>query len=612
MTFRNDLNGLRAIAVIAVVIYHFNPSWLSGGFAGVDVFFVISGFLMTGIIFDGLKKNNFNITHFYLARAERIVPALAVLCIAIIFFSLFFVHVIDQLSIHKHVVGSLFFYSNIQYMNESGYFDVESHSKWLLHTWSLAVEWQFYILFPLVLLSLSKLFPIRHIKWMMLIATAMSFLISVLMTEKWSVMAYYLLPSRGWEMLVGGIAFLYPICLTSLNSKIAEIIGMSMIVLAFIWVDSTLLWPGVYALLPVIGTYLVIIANQQSSKLTHNKLFSSLGKWSYSIYLWHWPIYVAGLYFAFDNWWVLGIPLSVLMGYLSFEFVESKRSNKIFTVRYMRSKALNLLLIALLLSNAAYEYADISRLPEELKLTEQEYRNSYEGHANLKPKENGLLFINSTLDEFEYIVIGDSMANHLNFFFSETGLKVVSLALDGCYSSKNYYNKSTQNCVSRYEKQIEFIRQNPGKKIIVSRSWNVMSPDQIFSRQNRKKISFTNEMRVDELNLFVNEVKQFSSQIYVIAGNQATTFIAYRYLASEFAKGRKVITYNAPIRTSSILPLIKSNSSGNYKVIDLSTLFCDINVCPVIKNGWPLYTDRVHMSKQGNLHIKKKLAEALN
>jgi peptidoglycan/LPS O-acetylase OafA/YrhL len=135
MQFRKDINGLRAIAVIAVVLFHFNAAWMPGGFAGVDVFFVISGFLMTGIIFKGLEQKSFSILKFYVARANRIVPALAVLCLALLVFGWFYLTPLDYRALGKHVGGSMVFLSNIMYWKEAGYFDTASHGKWLLHTW---------------------------------------------------------------------------------------------------------------------------------------------------------------------------------------------------------------------------------------------------------------------------------------------------------------------------------------------------------------------------------------------------------------------------------------------------------------------------------------------
>lgn len=324
MNFRYDLNGLRAIAVIAVVLFHFNAKWLPGGFAGVDVFFVISGFLMTGIIFAGLEKDEFNVFKFYVARANRIIPALAVLCLSLLVFGWFYLTPLDYQLLGKHTASSVSFISNIIYWKESGYFDASSYEKWLHHTWSLSVEWQFYIIYPLVLMVLKKQFSIISLKRILVFGTLLGFIFSVYATIKWPTSAYYILPTRAWEMMVGGIAYIYPLPLQDNKKKWAETIGLIFIFISYIFVSSDVAWPGYAALLPVLGAYLVIIANRQTSKITNNFVAQALGKWSYSLYLWHWPVVVYG-YYTIKNWSLIGIPLSIFLGFLSYKLIESNK-----------------------------------------------------------------------------------------------------------------------------------------------------------------------------------------------------------------------------------------------------------------------------------------------
>lgn len=141
--FRHDINGLRAWAVMAVVLYHFGVPGFASGFVGVDVFFVISGFLMTSIIISGLEQGRFSLWGFYRARARRIIPALLVLCISLLILGWFWLPSIDYKILGTHAATALVFVSNLKFWREAGYFDVASHEKWLLHTWSLSVEWQF-------------------------------------------------------------------------------------------------------------------------------------------------------------------------------------------------------------------------------------------------------------------------------------------------------------------------------------------------------------------------------------------------------------------------------------------------------------------------------------
>jgi peptidoglycan/LPS O-acetylase OafA/YrhL len=324
LQFRKDINGLRAIAVIAVVLFHFNPAWLPGGFAGVDVFFVISGYLMTGIIFRGLEQENFAILKFYVARANRIVPALAILCLVLLVFGWFVLIPTDYALLGKHVGSSLSFISNITYWGESGYFDSVAREKWLLHTWSLSAEWQFYIIYPIGLVVLRKVFSIDTLKKLVVIATVIAFLFSVWATFKMPVASYFLLPMRAWEMLLGGVACLYPLKVSVSKGKYIELLGLSIIVGSYALISKYTPWPGYMAIFPVLGSYLIIQAQQSNSYFTGNLIFQLIGKWSYSIYLWHWPIVVLLNYYQLSNGWLyFGLAASIALGYISYKYIES-------------------------------------------------------------------------------------------------------------------------------------------------------------------------------------------------------------------------------------------------------------------------------------------------
>lgn len=264
MKFRHDINGLRAIAVIAVVLFHFNSSWAPGGFAGVDVFFVISGFLMTGIIFRGIEKEDFSVLKFYLARANRIVPALTLLCVVLLICGWYFLTPSDYKTLGNHAISSIAFLSNFIYYLGSGYFDADSHEKWLLHTWSLSVEWQFYVIYPLLLLALRKFVSINKLKIAVVVATIFGFTFSAWATYKYPSASYYLFPMRAWEMMAGGIAYLYPIYLSRSNRRLVECIGIALIIASYLLISSDDLWPGYLAIFPVLGSFLVIQADRKS------------------------------------------------------------------------------------------------------------------------------------------------------------------------------------------------------------------------------------------------------------------------------------------------------------------------------------------------------------
>lgn len=325
--FRTDINGLRAWAVVAVVLYHFGVSGFGGGFVGVDVFFVISGFLMTGIVVRGLEKGSFSIFNFYMARARRILPALGALCAVLLPLGWFFLLPPDYRTLATHSLYSLAFASNIEYWLEAGYFDVASHEKWLLHTWSLSVEWQFYLILPLVLWAVWRFKPGRVGQiWVLGIAFLASFSASVVTTASDPSAAFYLLHTRAWEMLLGGLVFLMPVTNSLLlrQQRMLEIVGLTLIIFSILFFDKLTVWPGWLAAVPVAGAALVLAANR-ASVWTGNRYAQWLGDRSYSLYLWHWPVYVGLVYLNLrDDPLVTfaGLCIAVVLGHLSYQLVE--------------------------------------------------------------------------------------------------------------------------------------------------------------------------------------------------------------------------------------------------------------------------------------------------
>lgn len=323
-SFRNDINGLRAISVIAVTLYHFNEHWLPGGFAGVDVFFVISGYLMTKIIFSRVNEDRFSLIEFYYDRARRIVPALIVLCLALSIFGWLVLTPTELAGLGYHVAGSLLFLSNIQYWLEAGYFDLSSHGKWLLHTWSLSVEWQFYLIYP-VLIAFLKNRTLIQKQVIISILALFSFVACAYLSVSQSEANFFLFFTRAWEMLLGGLVVLYDFRVKHKYSRGMEILGVSLIGISFFFMSKSNLWPGLLTLFPVIGTVIVLVVNRNDSKITSNFLFRPIGLASYSIYLWHWPLVVL-LYRQNVNgsvpWILAGISASLVLGFISYYVVE--------------------------------------------------------------------------------------------------------------------------------------------------------------------------------------------------------------------------------------------------------------------------------------------------
>lgn len=328
--FRYDINALRAIAVLSVIFYHYQFPFLSGGFEGVDIFFVISGFLMSKIILTGLEKQAFSYPAFLWRRIERIFPALLFLVLLVGLTSFLIYLPWDFTTSSINALGSLFFYSNILYLHTASYFDASSALNVYLHTWSLSVEFQFYLVYPLVLIGLHAL--IREKRWLILtigLLTISFFIGSVILTTAQPVYSFYLLPGRSWELLAGAMVFL----LTDLKPgrlgrQIFAWAGYLILGASLILLNSKLPWPGYYTVIPVLATSVIIFADYNDGALSKNQVIQFFGKISYSLYLWHWPVYVFSQYMGFDNSVSVKlslIALSIMLASLSYTFIEQKK-----------------------------------------------------------------------------------------------------------------------------------------------------------------------------------------------------------------------------------------------------------------------------------------------
>lgn len=329
LRYRPDVDGLRAVAVLGVVFYHYGFWQAPGGFVGVDIFFVISGFLITGIIQREMADGRFTLRHFYERRIRRIFPALfAMLAVASVAAWLLLFPV-DFEAYAKSLIGTAFFGANFEFWHEVGYFDLAASLKPLLHLWSIAVEEQFYLLFPAVLLLTGTSSRAR------LLAVIGALLVLSFAFSVWEVghspaTAFYLLPSRMWELMLGAMVAIAPLPDLSRRWRDAvALVGAFLIAWAIWTYDRWMPFPGLAAVAPCLGAALVIYAGRQTNIVARGlsaKPVVFIGFISYSLYLWHWPVLVfaqVALNRALHPWEVYAcIALSFALAALSWRFVE--------------------------------------------------------------------------------------------------------------------------------------------------------------------------------------------------------------------------------------------------------------------------------------------------
>ncbi len=295
-TYRRDIDGLRALAIIPVVLYHAGIPGFGGGFVGVDIFFVISGFLMASLISKEIAKGEFSLIRFYERRIRRIFPALFAVLATSSVAAWFLLMPAEFAYFARSLKAAALFTSNIQFDKESGYFDIGAQMKPLLHTWSLAVEEQFYILFPLLLLVLNR-FAQRYIAPILAGLLAVSFMASTWTLFRSQPDAFYLLQFRGWELLLGALLALgvLPVPKQSRVRAGLASAGVLLIAIAVFGFSERTLFPGPAALLPCLGAALVIHARDElgpASRVLQSRPMVFVGLISYSLYLWHWPLIV--------------------------------------------------------------------------------------------------------------------------------------------------------------------------------------------------------------------------------------------------------------------------------------------------------------------------------
>lgn len=294
MKYRRDVDGLRAIAVLSVVAYHAAEAWVPGGFIGVDIFFVISGYLITGLLLKDLRQQSFSIAQFYLRRSRRILPALFACAAVTTVLATFLLAPKELRTFGPTLAGTFAFVSNIIFWRSTDYFQANSEATPLLHVWSLAVEEQFYLLWPIGIALLAK----TRFLWPGLIGLLVSsFALSTVAMEYDPQAAFYLLPSRAWELL-GGAAIAVsarPIeCGRPARSVLAGL-GLALIGISLMWLDRTSPFPGWNALIPCLGAVMLILAgegvgNPVSERILTSRPLVFVGLISYSLYLWHWPL----------------------------------------------------------------------------------------------------------------------------------------------------------------------------------------------------------------------------------------------------------------------------------------------------------------------------------
>jgi peptidoglycan/LPS O-acetylase OafA/YrhL len=333
MDYRKDIDGLRAVAVLPVVFYHAGFNAVQGGFLGVDVFFVISGFLITKILLNELENDSFSLITFYERRARRILPALFAMLFLTTIMAYIFLLPSEFRGYSQSLVSVVAFMSNVYFYLNIDYFSISAAQMPLLHTWSLAIEEQYYLFFPLLLLWIWKkckqfILP----SFLIIFIFSLSYMLWLNHESKISASFYWIFP-RAWELMAGSVCAYWS---RDRNDKgFLANIGLTILLVSIFTWSKDIPHPSVYTIIPVVGTCLILLYSHNTCaayKILSNRLFVAIGLISYSLYLWHQPIFafmsIKSNLIHYDVQTPLGLFLTFLLAYLSYKFIETPLRNK--------------------------------------------------------------------------------------------------------------------------------------------------------------------------------------------------------------------------------------------------------------------------------------------
>ena len=433
MIYRAEIDGLRALAVIPVILFHAGFELFSGGFVGVDVFFVVSGYLITTILIEDIENKQFSIAYFYERRARRILPALTVVSLVSIVFAWILLPDTALDKFGNSLIGVSTFVSNIIFWHQKGYFSDSAELYPLLHTWSLAVEEQYYVLFPIFLI-LTWRFGKERVFWMIIVMTVISFLLSEWGWRNKANANFYLAPTRAWEIFAGSITAFVAQKKGIKSNNLAAILGLVGIFYSFLFYDSSTPFPSAYTLVPVIGVVLIVLyadAKTLVAKLLSNKILVGIGLISYSAYLWHQPLFsytrhiTNQIHIGYETRFLL-ILFTFIIAYLSWRYIEKpfrRRSvmnqNSIFVMSFFS------LVGIFLLGLASKEVVKDSHYKLAKTLSENDYVY-FQNMDERKFIEGRLIY---PLNQVNHIVVGSSRVMQISS--KMIGEPILNLAVSG-------------------------------------------------------------------------------------------------------------------------------------------------------------------------------------
>lgn len=607
MNYRKDIDGLRALAVLPVVFFHAGMPGFQGGFVGVDIFFVISGFLITSIIAEEIKQNKFSVTSFYERRIRRILPALFTVVVFTYAVSFFLFTPTYFKNVGQSVAATSLFSSNILFWRQSNYFAAPASVKPLLHTWSLAVEEQFYIFFPPLLWIIFRYFR-ACVAFLIAALALFSMAFNVWMVNENAATAFYLTPYRIWELLIGSALALglIPVVRSQMHAEVLGSIGLGLIVWSVISFSSATVFPGWAALVPCLGAAALIYSGIGARTTYVGRMLEwrpvvFVGLLSYSLYLWHWPIIVFTRYYLLDEpthaEMTLAIIVMAALSFFSWKYVEKPFRKK--------DGVLNRVYLFRGTGGVIFIFVSVGLATHVSGGMPQRFDTTYRHIVGKEILGEGTCFLREDQRAQEWksdrcfmaigfpttaLLWGDSFAAHYaaGFKLSENsfGTNILQYTSAQCAPVRNFAPKQHPYC-GEFNRGVEAVIRNSGAKtIIMSARWS-----------DAEAIG----LRVKDVTGTVIWLRSMGLRVIVIGQSPLYAFNAEdlinRELSLKKSFGDKANNL-VPLKLNQDLAMAVRDGGGQF--IDPEAVLCKGQSCIFRVDGMPLIWDDGHLSEFGS------------
>ena len=632
MLHRREIDGLRSLAILPVLFYHAGFSWMPGGFFGVDVFFVISGFLITAILLNELSSTGrISITRFYERRARRILPALfAVILVSVVVG--WFLMFTDQFKLFlQSVVSILYFGSNYFFLGHTGYFDADIDLNPMVHTWSLAIEEQFYVFFPLVLWLLWKFVGKRFLVPVLSVIAIGSLLAAMMFTGDPS-NTFYLLQFRAWELIAGSLV---AVALSkrefrATSNQWLSLAGFTAVVASMFLLGNQLPHPGLITLIPILGACLVIAFAGEGTlvnRILSTKVLVGIGLISYSTYLWHQPIFsffrIASLHAPTPVEFLPLIALALILAYLSWRFIENPiRNRKRFSRRWIFVGTAAATVAVLAISFVAGRTSvNESRTSPVSGVRFVDVSDRIEVNKGLDDSCNKFVANApecSTAANPEVLLWGDSYAMHLaqglvssptRLAFTQQTLSACAPVLGWAHQNESYGRDQGRECLAHNDSVYEWLKtQYAIKTVILASPWDdALNPggrgldkyDEVYS---------TGRTGIGLLQYTISQIQALGKRVVVVAPAPKNSEDTGQCLSRAFVNGSTLTDCNFSLKVNLLKAATEyleeaSTSAGFFRLGDL---VCDAKVCQTSAGETFIYRDKGHFSKEGSKYLGEK------